>query len=133
MPFLPWKTLTDSGSDILGDARLEALGDAATKLPFTMTLDTHGRLTNASVVTPATGKFPAFTFTFVYRYSSVTSRRRQPARSKPSPRSTSGAATEPAGPRFRNGRHAARTPSGAVAGYALSRHDGLTGFSFDRG
>jgi len=98
MPFLPWKTPTDSGSDVLGDARLEALGDAATKLPFTMTLDTHGRLTNASVVTPATGKFPAFTFTFVYRYSSVTSRRRQPARSKPSPRSTSGAATEPAGP-----------------------------------
>ena len=64
--------LTDSGSDILGDARLEALGDAATKLPFTMTVDAQGRLTNASVVMPATSKFPAFTYKFVYQYTSVT-------------------------------------------------------------
>ena len=65
--------LTDSGSEILGDARLEALGNAATKLPFTAALDAKGRLTTMSVVMPAAAKFPAFTYKFVYdQYATAT-------------------------------------------------------------
>jgi len=63
--------ITDSGNDIMGDAWIEDLGDTATVLPFTATLDAQGRLTTVSVALPASLKFPAFTYKFVYQYTSV--------------------------------------------------------------
>jgi hypothetical protein len=58
--------LSDSGSDLVGAARITALGHTATKLRFTAALDAGGRLTTASVVMPASKKFRAFTYKIVY-------------------------------------------------------------------
>lgn len=64
--------LTDSGSDIVGVDRITALGDTATKLRFTAALDAKGRLATASVVMPASARFPAFTYKIVYdRYATA--------------------------------------------------------------
>ena len=65
--------LTDSGNKIVGATWITALGDAATKLPFTAALDAKGRLTTMSVVMPAAAKFPAFTYKLVYdQYATAT-------------------------------------------------------------
>ncbi len=64
--FKGFTDLTRSGNEMVGAAWITALGEAATRLPFTAALDAKGRLTTMSVVMPAATKVPAFTYKLVY-------------------------------------------------------------------
>jgi len=60
-------------AEIVDSATLTALGEKATKIPFTAVVDAKGRLTSAVVRIPATGKAKAATYAITYDgYDSTT-------------------------------------------------------------